>query len=353
MAKKQRRSLKEEERLGPDMKAKWFAQLNGLLQQPPEGMTPDEAKDVGIEVSKRLVGSLDQVNKQLSQFRSLGVPTHRSFTPDSSPSPAPQDDASRVADEQMKRFKSLRKKEGKVITTKKAIREAIHEGIVMHESRKFAKVLIKETVVEQFRSSRLVESLLLEGPLSNIWGGIKQAGKEIGATTAGAARQAASSVGKSFASGQARAQQKTMLDTISKSLKAVSQERQKFSQQTFKTSEIINAYHDSVLGLAQGYRQAAELIPQDSPDLLKMADEVNQAVAQLQKDLQSEKSGIDVFLKNIVSKTRGKNGLSSDQFGGDAMKGADQIPDAPPAQGPSIKSQPAGRKMPRRTTGVR
>lgn len=164
------------------------------------------------------------------------------------------------------------------------VRVIAKQAMLLAEKKKYAKMVLREALMEQKHSKRLIENLLMEGPLSNVWGGIKSA---IGgaASAWGGAKDVARDSGA----------QKAQTEMI-KAVKQAQSLRQKFNNQILKNAEIINQYHDAVVNALAMYQQIGGGL---GPAAQKVGEEVNQLIGNLYRDLDSEKEGIDNYLKSL------------------------------------------------------
>lgn len=204
--------------------------------------------------------------------------------------------------------------------SKKQISDVVKTAIVMHEQKKVVNKIVRETINEELKVKTLVEHYLSEGPLSNVWAGLKGAAGAIGQGIQQTAGGAVAAARQASAANQAQAQKKAALDQINTLSKEVAKTRQKFTQDVLKNTQNLNAYHDSVLGLAQGFQQAAQSLGND-PELSRLKQQVDQAIGNLYYDLTSEKEHIDVFLKDL--RGVGEKGSSATQ-GYKAKQAADK-----------------------------
>ncbi len=199
----------------------------------------------------------------------------------------------------MARDKKLKLSEGE-------LKYILREAIVIHEKRKQLRSIISEQITSMEVSRARIQSLLSEGPLSNVFAGIKSAGQAVG-------RGVAQTVSNGVQAGKQASQANALMAPVVKAQKNVDTARQKFNQQTLKTAELVNHYHDAVVQYVQMASQASSQL-QGSPQVEKVRAGLQQAVGQLQYDLESERSQIDTLLqtlgKNVGSKFAAKAGQS-------------------------------------------
>lgn len=156
------------------------------------------------------------------------------------------------------------------------------------------KDILKEELIVSIKTQtanyKLVESMLSEGPFSNVWHGIKNAGasalnkiKTIGDKTPLATGQVSQ-----------EEQSKAYSGEMMKFIKKAHQTRQQFKSQVLKNAEIINAYHDAVAQTWQSFNHVANSLGPHSGQIQSQVDEL---VSNLKYDLESEKEQIQSFLK--------------------------------------------------------
>ena len=195
----------------------------------------------------------------------------------------------------------------KFVITKGQLKDALKESILLHEKKKLVDKIVKRQIHEQIRSRKLCASLLNEGPMSNMWQGIKGAGRAFAGGVQGGGEGAQQAV----AQGQMQDQAKQAQKMVSQAVKQVEKTKGKFTQETLKSADLINQYHDAVLGLLQVMKQVEQILP--GPQMAQLQNQSQQAVGQLQYDLESEKSGIDTFLQSLSKAQPGKAGKSTGQ----------------------------------------
>ena len=272
-----------------DDSKKLEAQLQQMLSQMqlPPGMTDQEIEAFGNKAVNIL-----KTNRQLSGAKwDSGQATQEPRTSSS----LPKDPASWKADSQMRDFKSLLHGEGKTYKISKGqLKNLMKEAILANKKKVLAEQVVQNTLKEQVQVRNLAQYYLTEGPLSTMWQGAKNLGRGL----AGGAKAAAQGAQQAMAQGREQDQVKQAQKMAQDALKAVSKAKDKFSQETLKSTSLMNQYHDAVMNLA------TQVIPQlkgamPGPALMQFKDQVDQAVGQLHYDLSSEKEGIESFLKNL------------------------------------------------------
>ncbi len=154
---------------------------------------------------------------------------------------------------------------------------------------KYQKVL-KENLVEQYKTKIVVERFLNEGPMSSVWQGIKDAGSQV-----------AGGLGLGSMAGQQQnigvdENTKRLGQELTKLIGKVNQQRQKFNAAILKNSESVSQYHDLVLHLWQAYNQNLQAL---GPFGQQLQRQVQDAVGNFHYDLTSEKEQIDTFLSSL------------------------------------------------------
>ncbi len=189
--------------------------------------------------------------------------------------------------------------ESKSAKNQQMIKEAIKKAILIHERKKFVNAIMKEEILAQKKVLRLTESLLNEGPLSNVWQGLKGGAQALGKGV----MDSTQAFGNAYASGkahaQAQGQMKAATNQIQTALKSVATARQKYSQEMLKNAEVVNLYHDAVLNLHTSWQQIQPLLSQNPNVVEKFEGEVMNTIGQLKYDLESEKDQLNAFLDGL------------------------------------------------------
>lgn len=195
--------------------------------------------------------------------------------------------------------------------TKAQLKEAVKKGIQINERKKFIYETVKNQISEQIEVKNLIESKLNEGPLSNVFAGAKSAAS---AATSGL-KNTMGNVSAAFKQGSAEQQQKSQQQQLLKqkqeqqkqvqkavadAIKNVSSSRNKFNQEILKNTNLVNQYHDSVVNLNAVIDQAKRVMSE--PEAQKLDAERTMALGQLYQDLDSERKGINIFLKDLENK---------------------------------------------------
>lgn len=174
-------------------------------------------------------------------------------------------------------------KMSKMNLTESQIKHVAKRAVIIAERKRYAKKVIKENIKQQKRVSRLIETIL-EQEQGGIWSGIKGA--------IGSAAQA-------FGIGQSTAKDTGMQQAQTELIKGIKQAqsvRQKFNSQIMKNAELVNQYHDSVMGVLQVFQQVGQAL---GPNAQKIGEEINQLLGQFYRDLESEKQGIETYLNSL------------------------------------------------------
>lgn len=166
---------------------------------------------------------------------------------------------------------------------------------IMLESikRQILKETFKNEVKGQVRNYRLVESLLYEGPMGNVWQGIKQAGT-------GFADKMKQKMGMNLPDSP-EDQAKAYSTELIKFIKKANQTRQQFKSQILKNAEIINTYHDAVAAAWETFSNVGGSLGAASGHLQQQVEEL---VSNLKYDLESEREQIGSFL-NVLKNLKG------------------------------------------------
>lgn len=166
---------------------------------------------------------------------------------------------------------------------------------IMLESikRKILKETFKQEIIGQVKNHRLVESLLNEGPMGNVWQGIKQAGT-------GFADKMKQKMGMNLPDSP-EDQAKAYSTELIKFIKKANQTRQQFKSQILKNAEIINTYHDAVAAAWETFSNVGGSLGAASGHLQQQVEEL---VSNLKYDLESEREQIGSFL-NVLKNLKG------------------------------------------------
>lgn len=277
---------------------RWFQQF---LSQKPPSVSDQQAQQITSQIMSQLGGGASQ-----------GKPTPPP-PPAPSPSPAPTAGGAQGQGQVFSAPKGpspydARTYEAKsFVMTKDQLTDALKESIILHEKKKMVDRIVKNKIQEQVHVRNLCKSLLTEGPMSNMWQGVKNAGRAFAGGVQGGAQGAQQSVAR----GQMQDQAKQAQKMVSQAVKQVERAKSKFTQETLKNAGLINQYHDAVLRLVQINQQVEKLLP--GPQLAQLQNQLQQSIGQLQYDLESEKSGIDTFLQSLSKAQPGKKGEQSGQ----------------------------------------
>lgn len=218
--------------------------------------------------------------------------------------PAPEQTPMHQVNQELGRAKFGMMNQESLTISKAQLKEAIKKGVQINERKKFIYETVKAQISEQVETRNLIESLINEGPLSTAFAGIKGAaqGAVQGAKSAfGQARQGFQQASAQQQAKDAQTQAlKQAQKAVADAMKNVSSSRNKFSQEILKNAGLINQYHDAVVNLKQAADQAKSSLSQ--PEAQRIDSESTIALGQLYQDLDSEKRGIDTFLKDLESK---------------------------------------------------
>lgn len=207
--------------------------------------------------------------------------------------------------------------------TKKQIVEQLKKDILKEE--------LIGSIKAQTESYKLMESMLSEGPLSNVWQGLKNAGTSI----FNKVKSIGDKTGLATGNVSPEEQSKAYSGELMKVIKKAHQTRQQFKSQVLKNAEIINAYHDAVEQVWNAFSHVADSLGPHSGQLKSQVDEL---VSNLKYDLESEKEQIQSFLQ-VLGSLRG-NAPDSGMARGNAEFKRDQ-------------EAQAARRMKNRITGKR
>lgn len=272
-------------------------QLNQLLKS--KNLTPEEFFNLkklyqkkGMQksdedIAQELFSSKQHFSKERARQTLQSMPRHPGIK---SPQELAQAQPGQKVDPKQRISKLRVRKEdlikmAKMNLTEAQIRTIVKNTVVLAERKRYAKAVIKEHVKEQRRVSRLIESIIKEQENAGIWGGIKNA--------IGSAAQA-------FGIGQSTAKDTGMQQAQNELVKGIKQAqsvRQKFNSQIMKNAELVNQYHDSVMGVLQVFQQVGQAL---GPNAQKIGEEINQLLGQFHRDLESEKQGIDTYLQSLT-----------------------------------------------------
>ncbi len=172
----------------------------------------------------------------------------------------------------------------KMNLTESQVRTVAKRAVILAERRKYAQKVIKQNIREQREVSRLIGTILEQEAKPGVWGGIKNA---IG------------SAANAFGIGQSTAKDTGMQQAQAELVKGIKQAqsiRQKFNAQIMKNAELVNQYHDSVMGVQQIFQQVGQAL---GPNAQKIGEEINQLLGQFHRDLESEKQGIETYLGSL------------------------------------------------------
>lgn len=185
------------------------------------------------------------------------------------------------------------KRENKMIKSKNQLKEAVRATIISEMRRQAAKRILTEEIRAQAILHETAVYLLTEGPLSNVWQGIKSAGSSaLGAMGYKGAAQNAAKTDQ-----QQRARE--VVNSLTKTISKVHQQRQKWNSQILKSAEMMSQYHDAVVGAYELYKKYQGFL---GPAGNEVNRQINELVDALQKDLMSEVSQIQAMLKSLGKK---------------------------------------------------
>lgn len=233
-----------------------------------------------------------------------------------------------ISDEELNKLSSRFGKgsntsESKIVLTKGQLKEVVSKAIELKSKKNIVKEAMVSQIREQIKVAKLTESLLTEGPLSNMFAGIsgaakggagaiKGAGQQIGQAVAGVGQAAKAKAMQAVDQSRQADAAKEAKTNLVNFFKNTSKTKEKFSQEKLKNATLINQYHDSVVALNNALEQAQSFLSQ--PEAQKFSEEVKNIVNNLYYDLTSEKEGIDVFLKtlkNSIPQLSGKVGAAN------------------------------------------
>ena len=275
-------------------------QLLSKIQAQPQ-MSDQEAEAMGNEIV-----DLIKMNRQMSDLKQADLPTMKGpQNPFSQERPQPGLEKVNRQVGRMRRdnIPTMRGESKKITITKKKLKEIVAEGIMMHQKKQFVDRVVKEQINEQIKVHRLANHYLNEGPLSSMWQGAKSAGaglagaaKGLAQGAKGAMQQAAAGAEQGRAQQQAQNQVQQAQKELMKFVSAANKAKDKFTQETLKSSQLLSNYHDAVSQMVQAYQQLA---PQLGAEAERIKDEIDRMKDQLKQDLQSEKEGVESFLKTL------------------------------------------------------
>ena len=264
-----------------------FFNLKKMYQKKGISKTDEEiAKEIssskGQMVKKGF--SLDQAENTLKS-----TPKPFAYSGIKSPQQLAQTPASPKMDPKQRISKLRIKKEAlikmkKMNLTESQVRTVAKRAVILAERRKYAQKVIKQNIREQREVSRLIGTILEQEAKPGVWGGIKNA---IG------------SAANAFGIGQSTAKDTGMQQAQTELVKGIKQAqsiRQKFNAQIMKNAELVNQYHDSVMGVQQIFQQVGQAL---GPNAQKIGEEINQLLGQFHRDLESEKQGIETYLGSL------------------------------------------------------
>lgn len=272
-------------------------QKSSLLKS--KGITPEELhslrsmyKKKGVQKSdedlaQEIFQSKQHFSKERAKQTLSSLPRHPGVkSPEQIQQQAtqkPQDIKQRISKLKIKREDLI--KMSKLNLTESQVKAVVRKAVVLAERKKYAKKVIRENMKEQRKVAYLIETILEQGQNSGIWGGIKGA--------IGSAAQA-------FGIGQSTAKDTGMQQAQNELVKGIKQAqsvRQKFNSQIMKNAELVNQYHDSVMGVLQVFQQVGQAL---GPNAQKIGEEINQLLGQFHRDLESEKQGIETYLDSLT-----------------------------------------------------
>ena len=166
------------------------------------------------------------------------------------------------------------------------------DRIIREEVRRFkTKKILKEQLNEQRQVQYMAVIMLTEGPMSNVWQGLKDAGSSALSALGGLSRGSQ----KAGASAHSERSSKAV-QMMEKAIKDAESQRRKFNSQVMKSAQIMSAYHDSVVNLNQLYGKLATAL---GPAAMQVDRQVADMVKALEDDLVSEVSQIEAMFKSL------------------------------------------------------
>jgi hypothetical protein len=269
---------------------------------------PPSKREIAIKQQEadmqKLLAQEEQLQKQLQQVQVQKDALNKRLVL----GPAPQQTSISQVNQELGQAKfgmlNRESKNESLTITKTQFKEAIRKGVQINERKKFIYETVKAQIADQVETRNLIESYLTEGPLSTAFAGLKGAAQGAVSGAKSAFGQTKQAFSQAAAAQQAKDAQSQALKQAQKSvadaMKNVSSTRNKFSQEILKNAGLVNQYHDAVVALKQAADQAKQSLSQ--PEAQRIDSEATVALGQLYQDLNSEKSGIDVFLKDLEKK---------------------------------------------------
>lgn len=174
------------------------------------------------------------------------------------------------------------------------------ESIVIQEAKKkIARKILQEQIDLQVETRRHAVKLLVEMP--DVWSKIKAAGSAAAALP-GKARgwlKGADVTGQDAMAQRREQMVQKVGQMIEKRLRQAEQERRKFNSNILKTTQIMNAYHNSVMQAFAAYKQYEDTL---GPQGMEFNRQINKALEDLEQDLMAEISHISKMLQNVGAK---------------------------------------------------
>lgn len=206
----------------------------------------------------------------------------------------------------------------KIKLTKSQFKRSMITAIKLNESNKIVKQTVSATLIQEAKNKKYIEKVLKEGPLGNVWKGMKDAGTAVMNKIPGIRQQNGQDL-----------QLKTTIKHLSTLSGQVDKARSKFESELLKDTQIIGNYVDAVVALSRAVHQ--QTLGATSPEMAKIVATAQDKIRQLEADLESEKEAIESFIKSFNMDT--------------------QTTDAAQAQTETGGHRHAGRPRPVRKTG--
>lgn len=258
------------------------------------GVAPEELHNLAAMYKKKGISKTDaelaqEISQSKQHFQKRGAPQMAPRVGIKPPEQLMQTPTSPKVDPRQRISKLRIRKEdlikmAKMNLNESQVRTVAKRAVILAERRKYAQKVIKQNMREQKNVSRLIETILEQGENTGVWGGIKNA---IG------------SAANAFGIGQSTAKDTGMQQAQTELVKGIKQAqsiRQKFNSQIMKNAELVNQYHDSVMGVLQIFQQVGQAL---GPNAQKIGEEINQLLGQFHRDLESEKQGIETYLDSL------------------------------------------------------
>jgi hypothetical protein len=261
------------------------------------------------EIERREAEREAKYREELKKYKNRRKPPEQDSAPNPKVQVAPQPDADPYAGtvpvntlNPGVEFKPPKlKKENKImIQNKKQLKEAIQRSLIKEIRVSRAKKVLKEQLTIQVNARNTAKALLSEGPLSNVWQGIKDAGSSMFGTKPKVGGKAFMGQASSDAMRTNAAQQtKEIVSVITKAISKVHSQKQKWNSQILKNNELINHYHDAVVQAYELYAQYGESL---GPAGAEVNRQINELIENLKSDLMSEVTQIETMIQSLTKK---------------------------------------------------